>query len=261
MAVTKRTRFEVLRRDNHTCQYCGAKAPDVTLHIDHVMPVSLGGDDKPGNLVTACKDCNSGKSSITPDSPLVKGLSERAAAYALGMQNKMTRFRADLEELADYEDTFLEMWNRWTLKSTGKPLPLALGYKMSLFKWRQTGVPLSVFELIIPMAHEKYNRFDGLKEDSVFKYMAGILTNMLDQREVDLSLTEDTVAVYTSEEAEEYAAREWSSGAAEGARKARRSATVHDPLRNHVDGTEPAFYEWPDGRKYPTGKVVKIGEG
>lgn len=102
MAVTKRTRFEVLRRDDHTCQYCGAKAPDVKLTIDHVMPVSLGGDDKPGNLVTACRDCNAGKSSITPDSPLVEGLSDRAAAYALGMQDKMTRFRADVEAADEY---------------------------------------------------------------------------------------------------------------------------------------------------------------
>lgn len=36
MAVSKRTRFEVLRRDGHICQYCGEKAPDVTLHVDHV---------------------------------------------------------------------------------------------------------------------------------------------------------------------------------------------------------------------------------
>src|SRR4051794_41151740 len=112
MAVTKRTRFEVLRRDNHTCQYCGAKAPDVVLHIDHVMPVSLGGDDKPGNLVTACKDCNAGKASITPDSPLVAGLSDRAAAYALGMQDKMTRFRADFEALEGYEESFRDVWDR-----------------------------------------------------------------------------------------------------------------------------------------------------
>ena len=34
MAVSKRTRFEVLKRDNHTCQYCGAKAPNATLHVE-----------------------------------------------------------------------------------------------------------------------------------------------------------------------------------------------------------------------------------
>ena len=41
MAVSKRLRYEILRRDNHTCRYCGESAPDVKLTIDHVVPVSL----------------------------------------------------------------------------------------------------------------------------------------------------------------------------------------------------------------------------
>jgi 5-methylcytosine-specific restriction endonuclease McrA len=39
MAVSKRTRYEVLRRDNHACRYCGGIAPDVILTVDHVTPV------------------------------------------------------------------------------------------------------------------------------------------------------------------------------------------------------------------------------
>ena len=31
MAVSKRLRFEILRRDNHACRYCGQMAPDVKL--------------------------------------------------------------------------------------------------------------------------------------------------------------------------------------------------------------------------------------
>ncbi|MFF0777048.1 HNH endonuclease [Streptomyces sp. NPDC003720] len=63
MAVSKRLRYEILRRDNHTCRYCGASAPDVPLRIDHVTPVALGGTDHPSNLVTSCEPCNNGKSS------------------------------------------------------------------------------------------------------------------------------------------------------------------------------------------------------
>ncbi len=66
MAVSKRLRYEILRRDNHTCRYCGAAAPDVPLRVDHVTPVALGGSDKPENLVTSCEPCNSGKSSTIP---------------------------------------------------------------------------------------------------------------------------------------------------------------------------------------------------
>jgi hypothetical protein len=31
------------------------------MHIDHVIPVALGGDNRMSNLVTACAECNLGK--------------------------------------------------------------------------------------------------------------------------------------------------------------------------------------------------------
>lgn len=67
MAVSKRLRYEILRRDNHACRYCGAAAPKVKLNVDHVIPQSLGGSDKPDNLVTSCTDCNAGKTSSMPN--------------------------------------------------------------------------------------------------------------------------------------------------------------------------------------------------
>lgn len=61
-SISKSTRFDIFQRDNHTCQYCGRKAPDVELQIDHLVPVARGGTDDFENLVTSCADCNSGKS-------------------------------------------------------------------------------------------------------------------------------------------------------------------------------------------------------
>lgn len=64
-------RFTVLRRDNYTCRYCGAKAPDVQLEVDHVVPASDGGSSTVDNLVTACLACNRGKgirSAVVPTS-------------------------------------------------------------------------------------------------------------------------------------------------------------------------------------------------
>ena len=86
MAVSKRLRFEVLRRDNHACRYCGGSAPDVTLTVDHVVPVALGGSDDPSNLVAACRDCNSGKSSVPPDAVLVSDVSQDALRWARAME-------------------------------------------------------------------------------------------------------------------------------------------------------------------------------
>jgi hypothetical protein len=76
MAVSQRLRYEILRRDNHACRYCGATAPDVKLNVDHVIPTSLGGSDKPDNLVAACADCNGGKTSSMPNAMPVQDVNQ-----------------------------------------------------------------------------------------------------------------------------------------------------------------------------------------
>lgn len=108
MAVGKRLRFEVMRRDNHSCQYCGRSAPDVELQVDHVVPVTLGGTDHPSNLKTACRDCNSGKASVPHDVKPVNAVpysrERMAAAFQKAAQRKDPS-RAD--ELAE------DIWNLW----------------------------------------------------------------------------------------------------------------------------------------------------
>ena len=59
-----RLRFEIFKRDNFTCQYCGRKAPEVELQIDHKHPKSKGGKDRIENYITACKECNMGKGDV-----------------------------------------------------------------------------------------------------------------------------------------------------------------------------------------------------
>ena len=59
--LSKSVRFEVFKRDSFKCQYCGKSAPDVVLEVDHIIPVSKGGDNDISNLITACFDCNRGK--------------------------------------------------------------------------------------------------------------------------------------------------------------------------------------------------------
>jgi hypothetical protein len=61
-SISKKLRFEVFKRDSFTCQYCGRKAPDVILEVDHIHPVSKGGKNDLLNYITSCVDCNQGKS-------------------------------------------------------------------------------------------------------------------------------------------------------------------------------------------------------
>lgn len=60
-AISNKLRFEVFKRDSFTCQYCGRKAPDVVLEVDHIKPVAEGGKNNILNLVTSCFECNRGK--------------------------------------------------------------------------------------------------------------------------------------------------------------------------------------------------------
>jgi len=52
----------ILRRDNHQCQYCSKKIGPMT--TDHVIAKGKGGVDSWENLVCACADCNSKKGSL-----------------------------------------------------------------------------------------------------------------------------------------------------------------------------------------------------
>ncbi len=57
----------LFRRDNHLCLYCGFRFRPGDLSRDHVQPISQGGLDAWGNVVTACKRCNNHKAGRTPE--------------------------------------------------------------------------------------------------------------------------------------------------------------------------------------------------
>lgn len=56
------SRKNIIRRDNHRCQFCGASS---NLTIDHIIPKSRGGEDTWENLTTACIKCNNKKGDRT----------------------------------------------------------------------------------------------------------------------------------------------------------------------------------------------------
>lgn len=59
------SRMNLYKRDEHTCQYCGARPGSAELSIDHVFPKSRGGLSTWENCVLACVSCNRKKSSKT----------------------------------------------------------------------------------------------------------------------------------------------------------------------------------------------------
>lgn len=60
--MSDKLRYSILKRDGFRCKICGRTADDgVKLHVDHIVPVSKGGETVPSNLRTLCEDCNWGK--------------------------------------------------------------------------------------------------------------------------------------------------------------------------------------------------------
>jgi len=63
--ISLKVRFEIFRRDDFSCQICGATAHESRLEVDHKHPVSRGGTNDPENLWTLCFPCNRGKGTST----------------------------------------------------------------------------------------------------------------------------------------------------------------------------------------------------
>jgi hypothetical protein len=109
--VSKRTRFEVLRRDGYTCRYCRTTAGELT--VDHVRPTALGGTDDPSNLVACCKDCNAGKSSTSPDEETVEQVKDDAIRWASAMVRAGEILSEKADARSDYVGAFMDAWPQY----------------------------------------------------------------------------------------------------------------------------------------------------
>jgi hypothetical protein len=120
--MTQRLRYEIIKRDNSTCRYCGAKAPEVKLTVDHVVPKALGGTDEPSNLVAACQPCNAGKSSVSPSDEVVARVADDALRFARALELVTAQRRQAVRDIAEHIEWFDAAWTAWTYadRNTGE---------------------------------------------------------------------------------------------------------------------------------------------
>ena len=177
MAVTKRTRYEVLKRDNHACRYCGQMAPDVILTIDHVNPKALGGSDSPDNLVAACKDCNAGKTSIHPGAELVADVAQDAVRWAAAMKGA-TEIRATQRAARDeYVGVVDEKWLTYTYVCNGEHLERAPDWRHSVQRFYEVGLPLE--EMVESVEIAATNQM--VSGDQKWRYTCGVAWKKLSE--------------------------------------------------------------------------------
>jgi 5-methylcytosine-specific restriction endonuclease McrA len=48
-----------------SCHYCGKALTKATATMDHIVPLAQGGRSTPGNVVPACRQCNTRKKDLT----------------------------------------------------------------------------------------------------------------------------------------------------------------------------------------------------
>lgn len=178
MPVTKRLRFEILRRDNHACRYCGASAPETALVVDHVVPVALGGSDEPTNLVAACAPCNSGKSATPADAAIVADVQADALRWSRAMAIAVSAQKIELDSRILFRKMFRdEIWDTWTYEYKGerKTVPLPDGWQDSIDRFYMAGIEEVEFREAVRLAMTR------AKKDE-FRYMCGVMWRLISER-------------------------------------------------------------------------------
>jgi hypothetical protein len=176
MTVSKRLRFEILRRDNHQCRYCGAAAPEAVLTVDHVKPEALGGTDEAANLVAACMDCNAGKSSTAPDAAFVADVERDAVRWARAM-NAAARSMVEEQYVSEQRNAgFSAHWGNWTYGGAmAKPIPLPTNWHVSVDRLRAAGLS----DELLHKALEVAMNARGVDIENTFRYFCGVAWRMV----------------------------------------------------------------------------------
>lgn len=177
MGLSKKIRFEVFKRDNFTCGYCGQTPPSVILEVDHIRPRAKQGKDDIDNLITACFDCNRGKrdrllTEITPQLKdrlaEIKEREEQLTEYYKFLKKAENRSKNDIEEIDRY------FWNLYD-PETSFTDKVKLGTIKTFLK------SLNKYEIMhaIDIAHGK------IDDDwyNTYKYFCGICWNWIKKPE------------------------------------------------------------------------------
>lgn len=130
MAITKKIRFEVFKRDGFRCAYCGKTPPQTTLEVDHIDPKSKGGKDDINNLLTSCFDCNRGKRDI-PLSKAPAKLSENLEILQ-EQENQLKEYRKFIKkiesrvnkDIQDINEVYKETYPGWEFSDNFKQTSL-----------------------------------------------------------------------------------------------------------------------------------------
>lgn len=143
------------------------------LTVDHVTPQALVEDDATTNLVTACKDCNSGKSSVPPDAPLVADVEEKALQWSRAMNTVLEQRAAERAGEQVHLDRFDAAWKQ-CVDGVGDEFPRDPDWRTTIRGYLAQGLDHADFLEAIDIAMSKRD----VRWDAKWKYFNGCCRNV-----------------------------------------------------------------------------------
>lgn len=177
MAVSKKIRFEVFKRDGFQCAYCGKTPPEVILECDHIQAVSDGGKDDINNLITACFECNRGKRNIPLDKApqqladnleVLKEKEEQLIEYQKLSRKIERRVQKQINEIDEIYIKYCD--DKWCLSE---------GFKRGTLKQFINKLPLPEIKDAMHIACSHIYK----DPDRVIRYFCGVCWNKIRARE------------------------------------------------------------------------------
>ena len=252
--IPNKLRFEVFKRDSFTCQYCGQSAPNVVLEVDHLLPVSKGGDNDILNLITSCWTCNNGKSNIllTDNTMLEKQKAQLDELNEKRLQlEMMIEWRESLnnldddiaQKIADYfggqancdvNETGLKKIKQWTKKFTYQQILEAVELSVNQYVKKGTNDEINkAFDMVPRICAAKKRQTETGEDLSHLYYIRGILRNRV--------YCNDQVAIQLLKEANELCIAE--SELKEIALTSANWTEWRETMQELIGSTKD-FYEW-----------------
>lgn len=252
--IPNKLRFEVFKRDSFTCQYCGQSAPNVVLEVDHLLPVSKGGDNDILNLITSCWTCNNGKSNIllTDNTMLEKQKAQLDELNEKRLQlEMMIEWRESLnnldddiaQKIADYfggqancdvNETGLKKIKQWTKKFTYQQILEAVELSVNQYVKKGTNDETNkAFDMVPRICAAKKRQTETGEDLSHLYYIRGILRNRV--------YCNDQVAIQLLKEANELCIAE--SELKEIALTSANWTEWRETMQELISSTKD-FYEW-----------------
>lgn len=189
--LSKKTRFEVFKRDMFKCQYCGKspiKDQDVVLEVDHIIPVAEGGNNEMINLVTSCWDCNRGKGA--------RKLDDRQIIVTQHEEiEKLQRENEQFDHLIEYKKELMNIENkkleiiRLTIDDKLSVLNRTIGetYLNTKMKKlvRKYGVP-KMIEAIEESYNDSIGKYDRITdEEGICNKFLSLIENYFNYKDAD----------------------------------------------------------------------------